>query len=392
MSRPKKILKVKEPIRIRQRKLTNGSYSLYLDIYVKGVRKVESLGLYLVPEVTPIDRNQNIQIMRIAEQIKAERLMGLQSHSVRQWDKVKRSTITFIDYLCEYEHEKSRFSSSTLKGRSDLRKKIEAYLKETEQYNILLANVDVDFCRGFIGFLSYAKNAVTKNGTLISNGGAHHHQSVLNGALNKAVREGLLQSNPMRAILTNEKFHPSESIREYLTLEEVKTIMDTPCPHNDVKRAFLFSCFTGLRLGDIRSLTWENFIKSPDGNSLHMRITMHKTKKQLLVPLSDEAIDCINFRDNINDPIFNLPIGISNIELNLSKWMRIANINKHITFHCARHTFATMMLTLGTDIYTTSKMLGHSNVNTTAIYAKIVDKKKIEAVGLMNNFFSNKLR
>ena len=83
-----------------------------------------------------------------------------------------------------------------------------------------------------------------------------------------------------------------------------------------------------------------------------------------------------------------LPAGASNIERNLTKWMQNAKITKHITYHCSRHSFATMMLTLGADIYTTSKLLGHANVNTTSIYAKIVDQKKIETVGLVENFFS----
>lgn len=130
MARPKKVQKVKEPVRIRQRKLANGNMSLYLDVYVKGVRKVESLGLYLVPETTPIDRQQNNHARQVAEKIKAERILALQNHGVRQWDKVKRSCIALVDFLKEYEQEKFGFSTSTLKGRRDLRLKIETYLKE----------------------------------------------------------------------------------------------------------------------------------------------------------------------------------------------------------------------------------------------------------------------
>ena len=115
---------------------------------------------------------------------------------------------------------------------------------------------------------------------------------------------------------------------------------------------------------------------------------MQKTQKLLNVPLSKEALDCLYPKDCADEPIFTLPAGASNIERNLTKWMQNAKITKHITYHCSRHSFATMMLTLGADIYTTSKLLGHANVNTTSIYAKIVDKKKIETVGLVDNFFS----
>ena len=263
-----------------------------------------------------------------------------------------------------------------------------AYLNETCQPDIVLANVDADFCRGFIAFLRYAKNSVRKDGSAISNGATHHHQAVLNGALNKAVREGILASNSLKSLASKEKYQPSESIREYLTLEELKAAMAAPCPREDVKRAFLFSCFTGLRLSDVRSLTWGKIIKAPDGHTLYIRVRMQKTQKLLNVPLSKEALDCLYPKDDADEPIFTLPAGASNIERNLTKWMQNAKITKHITYHCSRHSFATMMLTLGADIYTTSKLLGHANVNTTSIYAKIVDQKKIETVGLVDNFFS----
>ncbi len=347
-----------------------------------------ALGLYLVPEQTPIDKQQNAHAMQVAGKIKAERILALQNHGVRQWNKVKRSCITLIDFLKEYEQEKFGFSASTLKGRRDLRLKVETYLNETCQPDIVLANVDADFCRGFIAFLRYAKNSVRKDGSTISNGAAHHHQAVLNGALNKAVREGILASNPLKSLASKEKYQPSESIREYLTLKELKAAMAAPCPREDVKRAFLFSCFTGLRLSDVRSLTWGKIIKAPDGHTLYIRVRMQKTQKLLNVPLSKEALDCLYQKDDADEPIFMLPAGASNIERNLTKWMQNAKITKHITYHCSRHSFATMMLTLGADIYTTSKLLGHANVNTTSIYAKIVDQKKIETVGLVDNFFS----
>ena len=171
-------------------------------------------------------------------------------------------------------------------------------------------------------------------------------------------------------------------------MEELKAAMAAPCPREDVKRAFLFSCFTGLRLSDVRSLTWGKIIKAPDGHTLYIRVRMQKTQKLLNVPLSKEALDCLYLKDDADEPIFTLPAGASNIERNLMKWMQNAKITKHITYHCSRHSFATMMLTLGADIYTTSKLLGHANVNTTSIYAKIVDQKKIETVGLVDNFFS----
>ena len=144
MARPKKVQKVKEPVRIRKRKLANGNMSLYLDVYVKGVRKVESLGLYLVPEQTPIDKQQNAHAMQVAGKIKAERILALQNHGVRQWNKVKRSCITLIDFLKEYEQEKFGFSASTLKGRRDERQTGLA----AQSRNLSKRNVPARYCAG----------------------------------------------------------------------------------------------------------------------------------------------------------------------------------------------------------------------------------------------------
>ena len=389
MGRPKKVQKVKEPVRVRQRKLPSGNITLYLDIYVKGVRKTETLHLYLVPESTPLDRKQNKDTLEVANKIKAERILALQNHSVRQWDKVKRSCITLIDYLKEYESASFGFSESTLKGRRDMRLKVEDYLRTIDSSAMILANVDVDWCRGFIAYLSTARNSVCKKDpVVISNGAAHHHQAVLNGALNRAVRDGILASNPLKMLGSKEKFQPSESNREFLTLEELKQAMAAESPREDVKRAFLFSCFTGLRLSDVRSLTWSKITKAPDGQTLQLRVTMQKTNKTVYVPLSTEAIKQLYKRENPDEPIFNLTLTASNIERIIKKWMENAGITKHVTYHCSRHTFGTMMLTLGSDIYTTSKLMGHSNVTTTAIYAKIVDQKKVDTVNLVDAFLS----
>ncbi len=387
MKEDRKPRKVKEPVRVRQRKLANGNMSLYLDAYVKGVRKVESLGLYIVPERTATDRQLNIEARQIAERIKAERIMALREHGVRQWNKVRKSCLTLLDFLKGYETEKTGLTASTMKGRRDMRKKVEAYLRENGMTEMVMVNVDTDFCKGFIEYLRHARNGRKKEYTAITNGAAHFLQTVFNGALNKAVRDGILTRNPMYTISPKEKFRHSESVREYLTLEELRDAMDAYCPHDDVRRAFLFSCFCGMRLGDVRSLTWSRIHKSPDGKTLYVSTLMQKTKRQINLPLSNEAVDCLNWKENPDEPIFSLPTGTS-IASNIAVWMEDAGIRKHITFHCARHTFATMMLTLGADIYTTSKLLGHTNVQTTAIYAKIVDQKKVEAISLVDGFFS----
>lgn len=388
MGRPKKVLKVKEPIRLRERKLANGNLGLYLDIYVKGTRKYESLGLYLIPEKDPMAKQMNVNTRRIAEKIKADRIIALQNRGVNQYDKIRQSSMSLVDFLKEYEQDSFGFRPSTLKGRVDMRKKVEEYLQQEKILYLGMNEVDADFCRGFLRYLSTAKNSVcTVNGRNISHGCAHHHQAVLNGALNRAVRNGIIPANPMKQLDRREKYQPKAQEREYLTIEELRQLIKLPCGNEQVKKAFVFSCFAGLRLSDVRTLTWRNVLKSPDGKTLYVHVFMQKTQKPNNVPLSEEALACLNKKADLDEPIFTLPTSDATINYHIKRWVKAAGIEKTISFHCSRHTFATLMLTLGADVYTTSKLLGHSNVTTTAIYAKIVDKKKVDTVNLVNNLF-----
>lgn len=391
MVRPKKSLKVKEPIRIRERKLADGNISLYLDIYVKGTRKYESLGLYLIPKGLPNAKAANARTRSIAEKIKSDRIIALQDRGIKQWDKIKRSNMPLLDWLIQYEQDSAGFTPSTLKGRMDMRKKVEEYLEKEGLSYIGMNEIDQNFCRGFLRFLETAKNSVAKKqeNRTISKGCAHHHQAVLNGALNKAVREGILQQNPMKMLDKREKFQPSPEEREFLTIDELRNLMDVPCANDQVKKAFIFSCFTGLRLSDVRALTWNKIHKMPDGKTLYIHVFMQKTQKPLNVPLSGEALKVIEEKENPDEPIFTLPSSDATINYHVKRWVKKGHIDKTISFHCSRHTFATMMLTLGADLYTTSRLLGHANVATTQIYSKIIDKKKVETVNLVDNLFAS---
>lgn len=212
---------------------------------------------------------------------------------------------------------------------------------------------------------------------------------MLNGALNKAVRDGLIPGNPMKHLDKREKFQPSPEEREFLTIDEVRTLMETPCTNEQVKKAFLLSCFVGLRLGDVRELTWAKVMNTPDGNTQYVHVWMEKTQKPINVPLSNEALRYMEKKEDPDAKLFKLPTSDATINYHIKKWMKAAKIDKKISYHCSRHTFATIMLTLGADLFTTSKLLGHANVTTTQIYGKIIDKKT-EAVNLVDNLFTPK--
>ena len=199
----------------------------------------------------------------------------------------------------------------------------------------------------------------------------------------------LIDRNPFKLLDAKEKPQKNSSIREFLTIEEVKQLMATPCRYDIVKRAFLFSCFTGLRYSDIKSLLWSEIRKAADGRTLFLEHPQVKTRKIVTVPLSEEALKWMPKQQKDKEHVFHqLQITSTTVEVILGEWMKEAGIEKHITYHCSRHTAATMLLTLGADLYTVSKILGHSSIKMTEVYAKIVDKKKLETVNLVNNMFN----
>lgn len=115
---------------------------------------------------------------------------------------------------------------------------------------------------------------------------------------------------------------------------------------------------------------------------------MQKTKEPIYLPLSPEALRWMPERGEktSEDAVFDLS-STTHINILLKPWAKEAGIDKRFSFHTARHTFATMMLTLGADLYTTSKLLGHTDVKMTQVYAKIINRKKDEAVNLVNGLF-----
>ena len=170
-------------------------------------------------------------------------------------------------------------------------------------------------------------------------------------------------------------------------MDDIRLVADTDCPREDVKRAYLFSWYCCLRLSDVYALRWKEI--DLDGEQYRMSTVMQKTAAPICLPLSRQAVRWLPERKEAGEEavIFAGLPAEPNINKVLAKWVSKAGILKKITYHCARHTFATMMLTLGADLYTVSKLLGHANVKTTQIYAKIVDSKKTEAVNLVDKVF-----
>ncbi|MBD5305513.1 MAG: site-specific integrase [Bacteroides sp.] len=380
MARPKKQAKIKEPIRLRTKTLANGNKSLYLDMYQNGKREYLFLRLYLIPETDQAAKTANHNTLQAANAIKAQKIIELANSRAGLSSVSVRSKIRLTDWVEQYRE-------ATIKRNPQSRYKLHliSLKNHLEKYSsgVILRNVTKEFCEEFI---EYLLNVDTANGGKMTPATAEAYVTMLTSALNAAVRQDIIPANPMAKVDPLKKPRHGQSMREYLTIDEIKTLMDTSAKHENIKRAFLFCCFCGLRFSDVEALTWGN-ITEQNGQTF-ARIIVRKNGQPLHVPLSPEALRWIPERGRASDTdsVFKLK-EYPTARAQLKKWIESTGIKKHVTFHVARHTFATLMLTLGADLYTTSKLLGHSKVTTTQIYAKIVDAKKVEAVNLVNNIF-----
>ena len=381
MARKTSAKNTKEPVRLREKELANGVRSLYLDIYVNGKRSYEFLKLYLIPETNPQAKVQNENTMRAANTIKLNRILEITNNKAGLKNTSIRAKMLLKDWMETFRQAQEQ------KGVKD-QKLIHNTIHALTAYNINVAMRDVnrDYIIGLTNFLR--NDYRSPRGKKLKDYSVINYLGCLRNALNMAVREDVIADNPIMKLSAQDKVKAPESQREYLTVEEVQQLEATDSPYPHIKQAFLFACYTGLRCSDVRSITWGKIVK--DGEKYRLHTVMFKTKRPFYIPLSKKAMQWMPERgDKTDDDLIfeNIPIQV-NTKLYLQPWLDKAGITKPITFHCSRHTFGTMMLTLGADIYTTSKLMGHTKVEVTQIYAKIINKKKDDAVSLIDQAFA----
>lgn len=374
----KRNCKSKEPVRIRFKELANGSRSVYLAINVNGRRTYDYLKLYLVPETDAAARAQNRQTMEAVYAIKAQRIIQI-TNGTAGIKKDVRARMRLVDWLKIYRDRQIS------KGKLGAKRWVQTTIFVLEGYeagkDATLAEIDRRWLTDFMLYLM--NDYITYKNTKPSKGTVDNYLRCLKAAFNVAVEEEILQSNPMFG-LDRSHLKGTTYQREFLTVDEVKKLIETPCRRPDIKGAFLFSCFCGLRISDVRGLKWKNVIT--DGDKTHLQITQFKTRRPLFLPLNKQALRWMPERGDAGEEDYIFPPLSKNMSV-LDTWAKEAGIQKHVTFHVSRHTFATMELTMGADLYTTSKLLGHTEVRTTQIYAKIVNSKKEEAVSLLDSAF-----
>ena len=243
-------------------------------------------------------------------------------------------------------------------------------------YEVCLHDVSETFVRRFTSYLLGR----------VQPGSVRTYLHKLHAIMEDCLKQHLIQLNPVSSAVA---FVPrrENSARSFLSANELNALLAAPCPHYEIRRAFIFACFTGLRLSDIETLCWNN-IQTIAGIETIVKMQV-KTSREIRIPLNKEALSILKSKNHVSstDKVFLLPSRTS-IAKSIRIWEKNAGLQKHISFHTSRHTFATLAITAGVDIYTVSKLCGHRSVHTTEIYLHIIDKTLQEGVDKISKFLS----
>jgi integrase len=338
---------------------------LYLDIYMGGKRTWEALHLTLTT-----DKNQNKEITRMAEKCRSKKETQLLAGSWDIQDPIagRKSLITYLGELA-----KARINNDYITGCI-------RYLKE---YNnggtIQLSQITPQWIDEFQRFLL---NAAKSNGEKLSPTTAYDYSKAIRMALRKAVNDNILIKNPAAGV---KGLPEPETDLIFLNIDEVQKLANTDLGGElgaEIKKAFIFACYTGLRISDIKSLKWGDIERDP----IQIIKRQKKTRRAVYVPLKDTAWKIIDDSADHNpeDKVFNLLANTrSQTNQYLLKWAEKAGIKKPVGWHTARRTFATLGLEHGADIYTVAKLLGHTRLKQVAKYAQATDKLRRNAVAAL---------
>lgn len=392
----KRYQKLKEPIKLRFKKLVNGNLSLYLDSYYQGCRTYLFLHLYIIPEIDDNCKRMNTETIQKALLIKNKKTMELFSTLTTELGDLKKPTsrepkkeeIRLLQFVEQYANDRKKPDTEKYHGRYATIITLMRHLEHFGAKNTLLSEVDVDFVKNFIDYLhttSDLRNLNTESKKL-SESTIYLKYCILRSVLIEAQKKKLIKENPYNLLPANYKLKRPDSSRCYLTRNELSKIIQHPCKTPQLKEAFLFSCFTGLRKSDILELKWEDIIKENTKSYINKKIK--KTQRWLKIPLSSQAQQWLPPRPHPAQGLVFNNLAHAALPKNLKNWLsQIKSLKKDITFHVARHTFATLELSLGASLYTVSCLLGHKSITTTQIYAKVVDKDKEQAIKLIDKKF-----
>ena len=344
-------------IKLRKKTLSTGKLSLYLDNWDGEQRQYEFLKLYLYPRPKdPLEKEHNRETLKTAENIRAKRelLAASDENGITPAFKKKVNFFEYFEeYIKGYTKKDVRMFGYSLK-----------YLRQYAQTDYLSTKaVTENFCRGFREFMDNHPNL---NGET-----PYDFFAKFKKVIKQAVRDKLFTINPAQDV--QNKRVDKVVAKDILTVDELQLLAKTHCGNETVKRAFLFACNTGLRWCDVKILQWKHI----HGGSLQM--TQQKTGKPVIINLNATSVRLIGEKGKPEDAVFTLPSHTGMLKT-LRYWKDRAGLSKTVTFHVARHSFATNLLIYETDVKTVSSLLGHTSLEHTQKYVRVVEALKQNAV------------
>ena len=370
-------------ISLNKRKLKDGRISLSIEFYRgselsgngkrRHLRSFENLDTYLYSDPKSVaEKKHNKQGLEFAENVlairKAEFVQG--KFDIRNTAKSKR---TFLKFFEELTDEKMKQDSSNNYGNwfSTFQ-----HLKKIVSPHFTFDEIDESFIKKVRAY--FDNEALTKSNIPLSQNSKYSYFNKFKAALRRAFDDGYLSINYASKI---KSFEQAESQREYLTFDELQSLANAECKYPVLKKAFLFSCLSGLRWSDINTLIWSEV--RDEGELSKVNFRQEKTDGVEYLYISKQARELLGERQDPQERVFKgLKYGMT-YNTEIIRWCNRAAVPKHITFHSARHTNAVLLLENGADIYTVSKRLGHRELRTTQIYAKIVDSKMKETAEII---------
>lgn len=362
-------------VTLRQKQLSNGQVSLYLDIYHNHRRWTEFLNIHINSKRPGEEDKEKKQL---AKEIRGKREQELIIEDNGLIDK-KKKRADFVKFFEDYINSKNpnHQLSATLYQLQEF----------TGKQPLAIARVTTEWMKEF------EKHLLSQ----VSNNSALAYLKNINGALNELVRKQVIPRNPWHSVPKNDRLKKKDIMRTAWTLDQLQQLASTQCNiEPQFKMAYFLACFTGLRWSDINGLMWSNIIRKKinEKEEWFIHFEQKKTESVEYFPLSDQAIEILKEREARNEgSIYVFPLVREtnpktshvhgNVDYALKKWAKTAGFEnwKKMRFHTGRHTYATNLLELTNgDLYTVSKLLGHKSIQTTQIYAHVRDKMKQAAV------------
>lgn len=355
-------------VKLRTEKLANGRKSILLDVYIDQDNCYQKrLKMYLHPEKSQADKSRNKEVWKLAELIRNEHESDILNQRFGKQDPRKKYNNCFLAYFDETV--KHRYETGV---NYDTWYSVQKHLITFSKNKLKFDDITESWLESFKAYLI----------SRLSQNSAHTYFNKVKRAVHSAFRDRILENDPAMHVSSPKMVNTK---REYLTEEELHRLKNQECRYPILKSAFFFSVLTGLRWSDVHNLKWGN-VREID-EKCELAYTQKKTKETESLPINQEARNIIGERKGDDERVFKGLKYSAWHNVALSQWMIKADIKKHITFHCARHTHATLLINKGVELFTVSKLLGHKDLRTTQLYAKIMNETKVNAVGQLPSIF-----